>query len=146
MANDGRNGRPDRYEIKRLYEEDGYSCSQLAAMYGITRQSVHELLVRVGTNFRKNKELPFIMYDGRKWTISKSTGYYRCTKSRKVHVSLHRYVWEKHNGPIPDGYDIHHIDWNKLNNDISNLELISHSEHSRKYAHRKNKYNKWKKE
>jgi hypothetical protein len=146
MAGDGRNGRPDRYEIKRLYEEEGFSCSQLAKMYGVTRQSIHESLVRLDTKFRKVRLLPFVMYDGIKWTISKTTGYYRSTVDRKKHVSLHRYVWEKHHGEIPKGYDIHHIDWDKCNNSIENLELICHREHARKYPHRINKYNKCKKE
>lgn len=44
--------------------------------------------------------------------------------------SLHRYVWEKHNGPIPKGYVIHHIDGNCQNNDISNLECITSEAHN----------------
>ena len=34
-------------------------------------------------------------------------------------LSLHRMVWTCYNGEIPDGYDIHHIDFDKNNNDIS---------------------------
>lgn len=49
---------------------------------------------------------------------------------KKVIISLHHYVWEKYNGPRPKGYDIHHRDGNKRNNDISNLECITHSEHA----------------
>ena len=33
----------------------------------------------------------------------------------------HRYVWEQHNGKIPDGYEVHHRDLNTHNNDIFNL-------------------------
>jgi len=94
--------RKDREDIKKLYEEGGYSCSQLGKMLGITRQSVHEMLTSMNTTFRKNKQLPFIMYDGLKWTVSKTNGYYRSTTHRKKHLSLHRYVWIKHNGEIPD--------------------------------------------
>jgi uncharacterized protein YjcR len=135
-----RKGRPDRYEIKRLYEEGGFSCSQLAKMYGVTRQSIHELLTRLNTQFRKTKPLPFVIFNGRKFTISSSTGYYRCTKSRKKHISLHRYVWETHYGEIPPGYDIHHLDRDRTNNNIENLELISHSEHSSRYAYGQNQF------
>lgn len=42
---------------------------------------------------------------------------------------LHRDTWIFHNGPIPSGMDIHHIDENPLNNDISNLEMVEHGAH-----------------
>jgi hypothetical protein len=50
------------------------------------------------------------------------------------HMSAHRKIYEQHFGPIPkdpDGrsYEIHHIDGNHLNNDISNLKLVSIREH-----------------
>lgn len=37
---------------------------------------------------------------------------------------LHRYIWEKHNGPIPKGHMVIHKDGNVHNNDISNLALV----------------------
>ena len=42
---------------------------------------------------------------------------------------LHRVVWETNNGSIPKGYDVHHIDSNTHNNDISNLMLLERKEH-----------------
>ncbi|MCG7944914.1 MAG: HNH endonuclease [Candidatus Thiodiazotropha taylori] len=47
---------------------------------------------------------------------------------------FYRQIWEKHNGPIPkdsDGrsYEIHHIDGNRDNNNISNLMCVSAREH-----------------
>lgn len=41
----------------------------------------------------------------------------------------HRVVWKRHFGPIPEGYHVHHIDENGLNNDISNLVALPESEH-----------------
>lgn len=41
----------------------------------------------------------------------------------------HRYIWEQHNGPIPDGYEVHHKDLNSHNNDITNLELMKIHDH-----------------
>jgi len=32
---------------------------------------------------------------------------------------------------IPEGYDIHHKNFNELNNNIENLQLIEHSEHTK---------------
>ena len=49
-------------------------------------------------------------------------------------ILMHKYVWEYYNGKIPSGYDIHHIDGNKANNDISNLQLLTREEHKRLHA------------
>ena len=43
----------------------------------------------------------------------------------------HVLVWEQHNGPIPEGYQIHHIDGDKSNNSIENLQLVSALDHKR---------------
>ena len=42
---------------------------------------------------------------------------------------IHRGCWEAHNGPIPWGYVIHHINGNSLDNAISNLACLSDTEH-----------------
>lgn len=43
--------------------------------------------------------------------------------------SIHRTIWTYYYGEIPEGYDIHHRDLNPKNNDISNLQLLTKSEH-----------------
>ena len=70
----------------------------------------------------------YIEYDGLKFCRDDKTGYYLNSTIRK---RLHRYVWEKERGEIPKGYHIHHVDKNKANNDISNLALISASDHEK---------------
>lgn len=67
------------------------------------------------------------------YTNNGDKGYYRCYHEGKL-KRYHRVVWEEHHGPIPEGFDIHHKDMDKANNDISNLELISHKEHSLYHA------------
>lgn len=42
---------------------------------------------------------------------------------------LHRDVWEFYNGPISKGMQVHHIDGNTANNDISNLACVTRDEH-----------------
>jgi len=59
-------------------------------------------------------------------------------------VYLHRAMWERENGNIPDGFDIHHIDGDHLNNTLGNFDCIPQtahmSEHSKKwYADPENK-------
>lgn len=50
----------------------------------------------------------------------------------------HRCVWTWFNGEIPDGYVINHIDFNRSNNKIENLEAVTHAQnmkHSRDAGH-----------
>ena len=49
-------------------------------------------------------------------------------------ISIYRDVWRYFFGYIPEGYEIHHVDKNKENNDISNLQMLTVKEH--KAAHR----------
>jgi len=51
--------------------------------------------------------------------------------NRNQHI--HRLVWIENHGFIPDGFIIHHKDENKLNWDISNLELLNRSEHIKEH-------------
>ena len=48
-------------------------------------------------------------------------------KSRAFLVAAHRVVWTVLRGPIPDGMDINHIDGDKRNNAIENLEVATRS-------------------
>ena len=65
-------------------------------------------------------------YHNIKFTLDEKSGYYQ---NSTIHKSLHRFVWEENNGVIPKGYEIHHIDFNKSNNHISNLIMLSKKEH-----------------
>lgn len=50
-------------------------------------------------------------------------------------VLVHRMVWYDNNGEIPKGMHIHHINGNKTDNRIENLELHSNSEHNLVHHH-----------
>lgn len=54
---------------------------------------------------------------------------------RKAGVGrLHQEIWKAANGPIPDGYHVHHADHDPLNNDLSNLVLIKGQDHLSHHA------------
>ena len=63
-------------------------------------------------------------YDGR--------GYILCTltkdDSTQEHWRMHRLIWSSVNGEIPEGLQVNHIDENKENNSIYNLNLMTNSE------------------
>lgn len=44
---------------------------------------------------------------------------------------VHDWTWEQANGAIPDGFEIHHIDGDKQNNDLANLQLVDDITHKR---------------
>lgn len=43
-------------------------------------------------------------------------------------VQTHSLVMQEFVGPCPNGYEINHIDLNKTNNNLDNLEYLTHSE------------------
>lgn len=60
-----------------------------------------------GVNYRRNKR-----------------GWYQTP-----YTALHIEVWKFHRGDIPKGYEIHHVDCNKDNNQIENLQCVTRAEH-----------------
>lgn len=50
---------------------------------------------------------------------------------------VHRVVWEVHRGAIPAGLEIDHVDGDKSNNRIDNLQLVTHAENVRLARERK---------
>lgn len=68
-------------------------------------------------------------FNGIKFYRSSENDYFRYTTSSRKTILMHRYVWEFYNTTIPKGYEVHHVDGNRANNDISNLQLRSVYEH-----------------
>lgn len=116
-----------------LYEDmyklylSGYSLSEVANKYGITRQSVYAGFERRNYQLRSKNERPFVIYDNKKFTL-RNNGYYGCTTGKRE--LLHRYKYEREVRPILDGWDVHHIDHDKTNNDIDNLVAIPKAIHT----------------
>lgn len=69
--------------------------------------------------------------DNYKFRKDKKRGYWYCSV---LHKYLHVYVYEKYNGKIKKGYEVHHKDKNKDNNNIDNLILLSVHEHRELHA------------
>lgn len=88
----------------------------------------------IGDLFNNNKRkdvctrLDQLMYKGKKYRQDKKTGYYICTTGNRKR--LHVAMWEAVNGPVPEGYIIHHKDWNKTHNEISNFAMVTVAEHN----------------
>jgi len=87
---------------------DGYEASSLG---------------RIRSSVRKN---PRIL------TLSVVCGYLQCSLQKKNGVGysalVHRIVFEAFRGPIPDGMHIDHIDHDRTNNRINNLQALTPAE------------------
>ncbi len=64
---------------------------------------------------------------------SRSARCYFETRAACGERLLHRYIYAKSHGPIPEGNHIHHKDTNTLNNEIGNLECLTPSAHNKEH-------------
>lgn len=71
-----------------------------------------------------------VVFDGKTYALypDSPNPAHRAYFSRTGH-RLHRDVWVVHNGPIPAGCHVHHIDGDTSNNDIGNLQCVTRKEH-----------------
>lgn len=117
-------------EMYQLYQS-GLSLQQVATAFGVTRQSVFKMFKKRNFQLRNKQPLPFITFNGVRYT-KREHGYWASTSKKRNY--LHRDVWKFFKGTIPVGFDIHHIDGNKDNNDIKNLHLTDCSSHHKLHA------------
>lgn len=87
-----------------------------------------------------------IFFDGKWRTIYFDSKGYKNIWHDGKNKKLHRVIYAYHHGEILENHDIHHIDGNKINNSIENLEMIHHNDHiSQRHNRGFTYYNKCKK-
>jgi hypothetical protein len=82
-------------------------------------EKAHEACRRKG--MKKFKTKPTMM-------ISKR-GYWMIYVPLRGWVKYHHYVWEQAYGKVPKGFVLHHINFDKLDNKLENLQLLPIREH-----------------
>lgn len=69
-------------------------------------------------------------------SVISSSGYAQVKIQKKLYL-CHRIIWELHNGEIPEGMFIDHLDGNRLNNTLENLRLTTRQGNARNSKKRK---------
>lgn len=77
-------------------------------------------------------------FNGFRFNLDRTTGYFHGWVNG-VNYLMYRYVWEFYNGEISKGYHVHHIDGDKSNNKIENLECIIGSSHLSGHMNKRDK-------
>ena len=111
-----------------LYERKKY-CSRKCALIGWKGQHRSP-----DTQFKKGRKsnrillIDSITFRSRKRENGKIRAWIKVADPNVWELRA-KIIWVTHNGEIPKGMLIHHKDRNTLNDDISNLELISRGDH-----------------
>lgn len=74
-----------------------------------------------------------IRYGGETYRVQGSCRYFMSDKQTAPERLLHRRIWIENNGAIPEGYVIHHIDGDRLNNNLENLACVPRGKHLAKH-------------
>lgn len=109
----------------------GKSMRYIAKEYNRTHQSIYHVFNSRHYPLRSKQLKGLLVLDNIKFTETKG-GYLRGTFNGR-RLSMQRYVWEKHFGPVPSDSCVYHKDHDRKNNTIENLELIKISDMSGKF-------------
>ncbi len=120
----------NNFTVAEMYDcyKDGMSLATIGKLYGKSRQAVYDVFRSRGYPLRSKFKsgLYVTTVYGVKWYKGKG-GYLRGTIDGK-RTLLHRVVWERGKGSIPEGFVLHFKDGDVTRCILSNLELVAKKE------------------
>jgi Mor family transcriptional regulator len=109
----------------------GMSMAAVGRKYDVSKQVVAKRFRRALIVTRPIVRRASQIFNGVRYYLA-NNGYFYC-RSKGIQRLMHRAVWEHYNGPITDSRHIHHIDSDRSNNKIENLELLDQSSHMKNH-------------
>jgi len=87
-------------------------------------EAVHPRIVFEGKNYYKASDCPYYYHTSRHGTSTRKT-------------LLHRDIYVKFHGEVPEGHHVHHADFDAANNDSTNLVALTQSDHQKLHLARR---------
>jgi len=119
-----------KYALERNQQENLYAVARELNKTKLKNRTVRGI-------YSKLKELvseaefkdKIIEIDGITYEVEIISGYVHITLPDLGKVPLHIYLWEDKYGKVPNGFDVHHRNSNRLDNRLTNLVIIDSAEH-----------------
>jgi hypothetical protein len=70
-------------------------------------------------------------FNGIRYYRDGKTGYFRTGNGPGPRDHMHVDIWRFHHGNIPHGWNVHHHDEDRSNNDYANLQALAPRDHKR---------------
>lgn len=117
---------PSLETILYLYNKKGLSLKAISLKYNCSPAAVGKLLREKGLDKGHRKRTNYKVRGGYAWIRSETAN----NTHHRGFIPMYRYVMEKHLGrKLKKKETVHHIDLNKRNDNIKNLQLCTISEH-----------------
>ena len=65
---------------------------------------------------------------------SANPNHYVMLENFRGSCAEHRLIWQHHNGPVPNGHVIHHVNFNSKDNTLANLQCMEYHAHKELHA------------
>ena len=128
--------------VTHLYWEEGMSQKEIAEVCGV---KVNVVILRMRKyciprrpkGATRRRGLPGILSPSWKGGRHKTTEGYILVydsehpRASKNHILEHIKVWEEHNGSLPEGFQVHHLNGIRDDNKLENLFAFSASKHTK---------------
>ena len=124
-----------KYQTKsRMFLEEVCKIKEIDGEFYQEKQRAGLKPIKIWTQAKTHKYGKTVVYD--------YATFYNYKTHKSMIMSYHSFIYAWYKGEVPAGYDIDHIDGDTLNNELDNLQLLTHDENIKKRGKGQNQYTK----